>query len=102
MDRKQQFYAVAFKDEQTAKSLMAKSPEEVSAYMKERGYEYSVEEIKAIGRDLKAMVDKQADGELDEDALEDVAGGVVGWVIAGLVAGGAAAFGWGFWNGYKG
>ena len=77
MDRKQQFYEVAFKDEETAKSLLEKSPEEVSAYMKTQGYEYSVEEIKAIGAELKAMADKQAEGELDEDALEDVAGGLV-------------------------
>lgn len=76
MDRKQQFYEVAFKDAETAKSLLEKSPEEVSAYMKTQGYEYSVEEIKAIGAELKAMADKQSEGELDEDALEDVAGGV--------------------------
>lgn len=85
MDRKQQFYEVAFKDAETAKSLLEKSPEEVSAYMKKQGYEYSVEEIKAIGAELKAMADKQAEGELDEDALEDVAGGC-GIAVATAVA----------------
>ena len=90
MDRKQQFYEVAFKDEETAKSLLEKSPEEVSAYMKTQGYEYSVEEIKAIGAELKAMADKQPEGELDEDALENVAGGMLGTAMvfaAGFVAG---------------
>ena len=85
MDRKQQFYEVAFKDEETAKSLLEKSPEEVSAYMKTQGYEYSVEEIKAIGAELKAMADKQTEGELDEEALEDVAGGF-GIAVATAVA----------------
>ena len=94
MDRKQQFYEVAFKDEETAKSLLEKSPEEVSAYMKTQGYEYSVEEIKAIGAELKAMADKQAEGELDEDALEDVAGGSVALAMAVGIALTAAYLYW--------
>jgi len=98
MDRKQQFYEVAFKDVETAKSLLEKSPEEVSAYMKTQGYEYSVEEIKAIGTELKAMADKQTEGELDEDALEDVAGGMIGTAMVlaagSFLAGYACGRGW--------
>ena len=93
MDRKQQFYEVAFKDEQTAKSLLEKSPEEVRDYMKEQGYDYSIGEIQAIAKELKSMANKQQqEGELDEDALEDVAGGLALEVAAVI------AFGVGVWR----
>lgn len=97
MERKQQFYEVAFKDEETAKDLMAKTPEEVSAYMTEQGYTYSADEIRAYGAELKEKLDALKAGELDEAALDDVAGGkgeFTAGVALGMLIGVAFLGGW--------
>lgn len=102
-NRKQQFFEVAFKDEETAKKLLVMTPEEVSAYLAAEGHHFSVEEIKEIGAEIQAEVDALGDDELDDEALENVAGGkgqgpfspsnfvkalVVGGIIICLTGGG--------------
>ena len=59
-------FIVKAKDDQTiqAKLKAAKSPEDVVTIAKERGYEFTVDEIKQNKR------------ELTEDELEGVAGGI--------------------------
>lgn len=73
--RMKQFFETVLKDEETAKALMAKTPEEVSAYCAEQGLTYSAEEIKEYGAELQKKIDAVNSGELEESALEDVSGG---------------------------
>lgn len=49
------------------------TPEEAQAFLKDKGVEISLEEVKEIG----AALEKMQDGELSEDDLENVAGGGV-------------------------
>lgn len=49
------------------------TPEEAQAFLKDKGVEISLAEIKEIG----AALEKMQDGELSEDDLENVAGGGV-------------------------
>ena len=74
-EKKQVFYEVAFKNAEIAKDLMSKTPEEVSKYMADQGYDYSVDEIKEYGVELQEKLDQFKSGELDPSALDDVVGG---------------------------
>lgn len=92
-ERKEQFAAVAFKDEETAKKLLVMEPADVVAYLKGEGYDFTVEEVIEIGEDIKSL---QAKGELSADELDGVAGGK-GEFIAGVLVGmliGVSMGGW--------
>lgn len=61
-------------NEEVAMEFFSKeTPEEAQAFLKDKGVEISLEEIKEIG----AALEKMQDGELSEDDLENVAGGGV-------------------------
>ena len=97
IERKEQFFRVVFKDEEAARELMAKTPEEVSKYMAEQGYSYSVDEIKTYGEELMAKIESYKLGELNEAELDDVAGGkgeFKAGVAVGMLIGVAFLGGW--------
>ena len=84
-ERKEQFVAAAFKDEETAKKLLVMEPAAVAEYLKGEGHDFTVEEVIEVGEDIKAL---QAKGELSADELDDVAGGGAGqYLKAGIVVG---------------
>jgi len=97
MDRNQ-FFDIVFSDEKTAKELIEKTPEEVSAYVNAHGGSCTPEDVKAIGEEFKAIAAKQNNGELDESSLENVAGGLKDWQWGLIVGFGVAvAVGTGCW-----
>jgi len=84
-ERKEQFVAVAFKDEETAKKLLAMEPAAVAEYLKGEGYDFTTEEVIEVGEDIKAL---QNQGELSADELDGVAGGKGSdYLKAGIVLG---------------
>lgn len=85
-ERKNQFIEVAFKNEETAAKLMALEPAEVVAALKAEGYDFTLEEVAAIGEEIKAVKAQAAQNELSEGDLEAVAGGK-GEFVAGVVVG---------------
>ena len=97
-ETKNRFFEIAFKNEATAKDLLGKTPEEVSAYMAAQGIECTAEEVKAIGDELLEKVNAIKNGELSEDDLADVAGGnkytYWGGVATGVLIGGIIICGW--------
>ena len=61
-------------NEEVAKEFFSKeSPEEAQAFLKEKGVEVSLDEMKELG----AALEKTQDGELGDEDLENVAGGGV-------------------------
>ena len=61
-------------NEEVAKEFFSKeSPEEAQAFLKEKGVEVSLDEMKELG----AALEKAQDGELGDEDLENVAGGGV-------------------------
>ena len=66
----------AVKDEVFVRKLAdAKSPEEAQEIFLSKGLDFSLDEVKAIGRSLE-----NEGSELDDDELENVSGGC-GWVV---------------------
>ena len=89
-----------FEDVEFAKKLIALSPEEVQKELAAKGFDFSMEEILAAGKEISELMQKTSSGELDEAALENVAGGEIGWnfktgfVVGAVVAGGILLCGW--------
>jgi len=84
--KKELFYKAVFKDQATAEDLLKKTPEEVAAYLKNQGLDFSVEEVVSCGEELKKAAGA-GKGELKESELENVAGGGVGGFLAGYGVG---------------
>lgn len=99
------------KDENKVEALLAnETPEDAQAFLAGNGIEYSLEEVRAIGKTIGRVIegeftseqlDRMMNGELSEEELEDVAGGFLvestitaGAIIASVaVGGGATGFG---------
>ena len=90
MQDKYEALAELLKDEENAKEVFGKSPEEAQVNLKARGLDFTVEELKELAE--KAVAG--ADGELDENSLDDVAGGIVVTAAVAVGAGLAALWGW--------
>ncbi len=61
--------------------------EEAQALLKEKGLEFTLEEINQVHEALVKMTEAQASGkELSEDDLEEVAGGIVHPTVTGKYA----------------
>ena len=90
MQEKYEALAELLKDEETAKAVFGKSPEEAQVNLKARGLDFTVEELKELAE--KAVT--SADGELDENNLDDVVGGIVITAAVAVGAGLAALWGW--------
>ena len=68
-----------FENEELAMKVIPLQPEEAQKVLAENGYEFTLDEILAAGKELYQMRERMStDGELTEDELSDVAGG--GWV----------------------
>lgn len=74
-NKKKEFFEIVFKDEETAKETIMMAPEKLSAYLSEKGYDYSPDEIIECGTEFKKLVEQNKTGEIDETTLEEVAGG---------------------------
>jgi hypothetical protein len=87
-ERKNEFYAVAFKDAETTNKLLAKTPEEVKAFLDSEGKDFSLDEIKEIGAEFAAHAGELNEiGELSESDLQNVAGGGNSSFWAGVATG---------------
>lgn len=65
----------AFKDKQfTDKLLSLEEPEDVQKAFAERGIDFTLDEVKEIGKRVTAETSGE---ELEENSLEEVAGGIV-------------------------
>lgn len=88
-----------FSDVEFAKSIISMEPEDALKALKEKGYDFCMEEVLEAGKEISQMM-SQMNEELDEGALENVAGGAIGWnfktgfVVGAVVAGGIICCGW--------
>lgn len=62
-------------DKDRANALLELTPEEAAERINADGFDFTAEEVKEFGENLKAAVAQQ-DGELDEISLDDVSGGL--------------------------
>ena len=71
-----------FENEELAMKVVPLQPEEAQKVLAENGYEFTLDEIVAAGKELYQMRERMnTSGELTEDDLSDVAGGTIwiGW-----------------------
>jgi hypothetical protein len=73
----------------SAQALLEMAPEQAVEKINADGFDFSVDELKEFGEELKKAADAQQAGELSEKSLEEVSGGI------GFVAGCAIALGCG-------
>lgn len=76
--------------------LKLDTPEEVQSYLKEKGVDFSIDEIKQLKEMLVKFLQLSENDELTDEALEDVAGGFVFATfaaVAGLFVGTTVAAG---------
>ena len=78
-----------FRDESFVTEMMKQNtPEEAQVFLAAHGVECTLEEVKAMGKAMKAAAQaKQTGEELSEDELEDVSGGSVLLIAGGIAAG---------------
>ena len=92
MQDKYEALAELLKDEETAKTVLGSSPEEAQINLKEKGFEFTVEELTKLAED--AVSAENSGGEMDEDLLDNVSGGVIIGATIAIGAGLAALWGW--------
>lgn len=87
---------VIMDNQSEAKELFSKTPEEALKFMSEKGYDFTIEEIKEYGEMIAKMAKEQPNGELSVDDLDNVAGGKGGNVAAvvGIALFVGVYFGW--------
>ncbi len=80
-------WAPVFENEELIQKVLPMEPEDAQKVLAENGFDFPLEEILEVGRELYAMKQKAEanGGELDEDDLEDVAGGVNFKIIGGPI-----------------
>ena len=80
-------------NEELMMKVIPMKPEEALEVLAENGYNFTLDEILEMGKELYALRSKaNSDGELSEDDLEDVAGGIAwGPVIKFTVKAAASA-----------
>lgn len=96
-ERRSQFAAAAFKDEETAKKFLAMAPLEVISALKAEGIDFTEAEVIEIGEELKAQAEAMKKDELNEADLDNVAGGKGEFkygVVTGVLVGIAFLGGW--------
>lgn len=74
-------FAELLKDQATADQILSDSIEQTQQNLKERGLDFSIEELEKIAAQAIAQAEQD---ELSEEDLEDVAGGVTP-VVAALI-----------------
>ncbi len=74
-ERLEEISEALMKDQDKAKELLMKTPEESLAWFNAQGYDFTMDEIKEFAERLNVLVQAKNSGELDEASLEDVAGG---------------------------
>lgn len=71
-------------DEETAKRLLTMSPEEAAAELRDKGYDFSPEELLEFGEGLNILITaKREQRELTEEELDMVSGGCLKCAAAG-------------------
>lgn len=71
-------------DEETAKRLLAMSPEEAAAELRAKGCDFSPEELLEFGEGLNILITaKKEQRELTEEELDKVSGGCLRCAAAG-------------------
>lgn len=87
MDKK--WTEILSNEELVKKMAEINEPEKFQEFFKSNGYDFSLEEINALGEELAAQYSELSKGELNENDLEDVAGGTIitpGKMIRGIAA----------------
>lgn len=71
------FKELAQNNDFLAELFQKKNAEDVKAFLAEKGADFSLDEVRELGRALGAAL--RSDNELGEDELDHVAGGVPDW-----------------------
>lgn len=77
-------------DIERTKELFNMMPEDATAKINADGYDFTVDEIKEYGENLKSVAAKTDGGELDASELDNVAGGLATAAIVAIYAATAA------------
>ncbi len=87
-ERLEEMANILIKDQNVARELLTKSPEEALAWFKAQGFDCTMDDVMAFAEKINVLIAAKENGELGEADLENVAGGGSGWIFAaGVIVG---------------
>ena len=77
-----------FEDKKLTEELFEqKNVEDIQSLLKSKGFDFSVNEINEVGKEIRETMSKVNSGELSAEDLEAAAGGGAGSYVGGFVFG---------------